>query len=181
MPVDGGFGSGDTRITRGGRSVTPLAVISIRPASAKDASAVIDCLQSAFEVHRGGYTPDAYRETTLTPELYRKRLESMTILVAVADQHLVVGTLAFQVIADGEGHLRGMAVLPAWQGTEVAEGLLAAAERELRGVGCSRVSLDTTEPLARAVRFYKKHGYRSTGQVTPFHGMATFEYAKPLA
>lgn len=181
VPVDGSFGSGDTSTTRGGRSVTRPSPVSIRPATAKDASAVTDCLQSAFESHRGGYTPDAYRETTLTPELYRERFASMTILVAVADKYLVVGTLAFQVIAEGQGHLRGMAVLPAWHGTGVAERLLATAERELRAVGCSHVSLDTTEPLERAVRFYEKHGYRSTGRVTAFFGMAMFEYAKLLA
>lgn len=180
VPVDGSFDSRDTRTAKGGGSVTPPAAVSIRPATAKDASAVTKCLQLAFESHRGGYTPDAYRETTLTPDLYRERLASMTILVAVADKNLVVGTLAFQVIAEGEGHLRGMAVLPAWQGTGVADELLAAAERKLRGGGCLHVSLDTTEPLTRAVRFYEKHGYRSTGRVTSFFGMAVFEYAKPL-
>ena len=73
-----------------------------------------------------------------------------------------------------------MAVLPAWQGAGVAALLLDAAERELRAQHCSRVTLDTTEPLQRATRFYEKHGYRASGRVSDFFGMPLYEYAKVL-
>ena len=73
-----------------------------------------------------------------------------------------------------------MAVLPAWQGAGVAALLLDAAERELRDKGCSLVTLDTTEPLERATRFYEKHGYRPSGRVSEFYGMPLFEYVKVL-
>ena len=74
-----------------------------------------------------------------------------------------------------------MAVLPAHAGTGVAEQLLTAAERALRERGCVRVSLDTTEPLRRAIRFYEKHGYRPSGRVSDFFGMPLVEYVKELA
>ena len=74
----------------------------------------------------------------------------------------------------------GMAVAPGWQGSGVAAALLEAAEDQLRQAGCTRVTLDTTEPLQRAIRFYTRHGYAATGHVTDFFGMRLYEYAKPL-
>ena len=74
-----------------------------------------------------------------------------------------------------------MAVLPEWQGQGIAPRLLQAAEEELAARGCVRITLDTTEPLLRAVRFYEKHGYRRTGRTTDFFGMPLHEYAKDLS
>jgi ribosomal protein S18 acetylase RimI-like enzyme len=102
----------------------------------------------------------------------------MCVFVAVAGED-IVGTIGCKI--DGrEGHLRGMAVLPEWQGEGVALGLLRAAEGELQARGCDHVTLDTTEPLRRAVRFYEKHGFKATGRVSDFFGMKLFEYSKPL-
>lgn len=104
----------------------------------------------------------------------------MSVFVAVNDSGEVVGTIGCAPAAGGEGHLRGMAVLPQWQGSGVAEQLLKRAESELRDQGCARVTLDTTAPLERAVRFYTKNGYRATGRITDFFGMPLYEYAKTI-
>jgi GNAT superfamily N-acetyltransferase len=77
-------------------------------------------------------------------------------------------------------HLRGMAVLPEWHGRGIAEELLQCAEAELDDRGCSQVSLDTTEPLQRAMRFYERHGYLASGRTTDFFGMPLHEYVKDL-
>ena len=58
--------------------------------------------------------------------------------------------------------------------------MLQAAESELRARGCRRVTLDTTQPLERAMRFYEKNGYRRSGNVGDFFGMPLFEYVKPV-
>ena len=84
------------------------------------------------------------------------------------------------IAAHMEGHLRGMAVLPSHLGAGVAGQLLTTAERELRDQQCVRITLDTTEPLRRAVRFYEKHGYRPSGRVTDFFGTQLVEYEKTL-
>ena len=73
-----------------------------------------------------------------------------------------------------------MAVRPTWQGTGVAQRLLDAALADLRARGCARVTLDTTEPLRRAIRFYERNGFRPTGVVGDFFGMPLFEYARAL-
>jgi len=79
-----------------------------------------------------------------------------------------------------KGHLRGMAVRPPWHGQGIAQQLLDAAEAELRGHNCRRMTLDTTDPLKRAIRFYEKNGFRPTGKITDFFGMPLFEYEKTL-
>jgi len=145
----------------------------IRRASAADTTGILLCLGAAFQEFRFHYTPEAFADTVLSEATIGKRLREMTVLVA--EQGGVVGTVACVRHGD-EGYLRGMAVLPVLRGRGVAEQLLAAAEAEL--AGCSRITLDTTAPLKRAIRFYEKHGYRATGRVTDFYDMPLYEYEK---
>ena len=153
--------------------------IAIRRAGPEDIAGILACLAAAFAPYREQYTPDGFRDTVLTSEAAAGRLREMTILVAEQDG-VIVGTLAHHRVREGEGHLRGMAVLPAVQGQGVAERLLQAAESELRESGCARVTLDTTRPLERAVRFYARHGYEATGATRDYFGMPLFERAKTL-
>jgi GNAT superfamily N-acetyltransferase len=153
---------------------------SIRLATAEDAEAILSCLRLAFEPFRASYTPDAYRDTVPTLDAIHARLASMCVLVAVAPDGEIVGTVAAQRAGPNEGHLRGMAVRPGWQGAGVADRLLEAAERSIVDWNCARVSLDTTEPLQRAIRFYLRHGFRASGRVTDYFGMPLFEYLKIL-
>ena len=148
------------------------------PASAEDAAAILECLRGAFEPYRSQYTPQAYLDTVMTPETLLQRLTSMTVLVAVDAQANVVGTIGGAAVSSSEGHLRGMAVLPQWRGRGIAQRLLEAMEKHLLDKGCTRISLDTTESLQRAMRFYEKNGFRRTGKVTDFFGMPLIEYLK---
>ena len=145
-----------------------------------DASGILECLRIAFEPYRDKYTLGAFADTVLTPQTIRDRLGQMSAFVAVTAGEQIVGTIACSVIAAGEGHLRGMAVLPEWHGHGVAEKLLQSAELDLAGRGCSRITLDTTEPLQRAMRFYERHGYITSGRTADFFGMPLHEYVKEL-
>ncbi len=49
-----------------------------------------------------------------------------------------------------------------------------------QALGCARITLDTTEPLQRAMRFYERNGYQRTGHVGNFFDMPLIEYAKLL-
>jgi len=104
----------------------------------------------------------------------------MTVLVAVDAQDNVAGTIAGVAVSSSESYLRGMAVPPEGHGRGVRQRLLQAMEKHLIGGGCTRVSLDTTEPLQRAMRFYEKNGFERTGKVTDFFGMPLIEYVKHL-
>lgn len=163
--------------------------ISIRKATSEDAAGILACLRAAFEEFRNLYTPAGFLDTVLTPETLHERLESMSVFVAVSPANQIdrsavmlsiVGTIACNVVSAEEGHLRGMAVWPLLRGTGIAAQLLSRAEEELRSRKCMRATLDTTEPLQRAMRFYEKCGYRRSGKITDFFGMALIEYEKAL-
>jgi GNAT superfamily N-acetyltransferase len=152
--------------------------LSIRRATPGDAGRILDCLRAAFEPYRSQYTPAGFLDTVLSTETIHGRLRAMTVLVA-AEHEAIVGTIAY-ALQGQEGYLRGMAVLPERQGSDIAAALLSQAEADLRRLGCARITLDTTEPLRRAVRFYLKRGFEPTGRVTDFFGMPLHEYAKRL-
>ncbi len=157
-----------------------MQAVTIRQATISDADGILDCLRAAFEPFRNAYTYAAYKDTVLTEASLRSRLLAMTVLVALDRAGKVIGTIAYKVSSDGEGHLRGMAILPECQGHGIADQLLQRAEEELTKEHCSRISLDTTEPLERAMRFYERHGYRRSGRTQDFFGMPLIEYMKPL-
>jgi ribosomal protein S18 acetylase RimI-like enzyme len=153
---------------------------TIRRAGPEQLVGVADCLAAAFEPYRAAYTPRAFSDTVPTVEGLALRMQTMTILYVPGDAGQVIGTIACSVGPSGEGHLRGMAVLPDFQGRGVADELLLTAEDELRALGCARVTLDTTRPLERARRFYEIYGYTITGRVNDFFGMPLYEYEKQL-
>jgi GNAT superfamily N-acetyltransferase len=163
---------------KGGEQRIRQGLVVIRKAEAADSAAISGCLEAAFARYRDQYTPGAYADTVPDAEGVRGRMREMSVLVAVFNG-TVVGTLAYMV--DGsEGHLRGMAVLPEWQGTGVASDLLAVVESELQRGGCEAITLDTTEPLRLAIRFYQRHGYSRSGRAADFFGMPLYEYRKLL-
>ncbi len=152
---------------------------TIRPAIPQDSEAVLRCLHEAFEPYRSLYSAQSYLDTTLDRDSVVHRLREMHVLIAITAVGEVVGTVGGA--ANGtSGHLRGMAVLPKALGSGVARTLLDAIESYLRSLGCTVVTLNTTEPLQRAMRFYERNGYRGTGRIGDFFGMRLIEYAKPL-
>src|SRR5262252_4701568 len=106
---------------------------SVRRASVDDGAQILQCLQEAFAPYRDSYTPAAFGDTVLTPKKLRKRSLEMQVLVATDSSGRVVGTVAYKA-ENHEGHIRGMAVRPGWQGTGVAARLLEQAEADLRGL-----------------------------------------------
>jgi GNAT superfamily N-acetyltransferase len=153
--------------------------VQIRVADTGDAPQIAACLETAFAPYRDFYAPQAYADTVPSIDGILRRLASMRVLVAV-DGDQVAGTIAGALNEQGEGHLRGMAVLTPWQGSGIATQLLTALEDYLGAQGCCRVTLDTTLPLQRAIRFYQSHGYRHSGVIGDFFGMPLYEYAKDL-
>lgn len=151
--------------------------IEIRPASDRDSPGVLKCLAEAFEPYRRQYTSEAFADTVLDRASLNVRMKSMQIIVAAANAE-IIGTIAGVKHDGGIGHLRGMAVMPAFKGRGVAAKLLHAIEAHLLTSGCTRITLNTTEPLLAAMKFYEKQGYSRTGRVADFFGMRLIEYAK---
>lgn len=161
--------------------VSANRTFQIRRATVADARVLRECLSDAFEPYRSQYTAEAFADTVPDLDGIERRLRTMTCFVATNEHGDVVGTVAAQPIGNGEGHLRGMAVPERWQGSGVAALLLSTAERLLRDAGCTVISLDTTRPLERAVRFYERQGFAPSGRVQDFYGMPLYEYKKALS
>ena len=155
-------------------------MIIVRRAGERDTAGILACLRAAFEPYRGQYTEAAYEDTVLTSSTLRERIASMSVFVAEHEAAGVIGTVAAALGDDGSGHLRGMAVLPAWHERGVASRLLRRALDELVASGRRRATLGTTAPLVRAMRFYEASGFERTGGVRDFLGMPLYEYAKAL-
>lgn len=151
----------------------------LRKAAIEDLEAILDCLRCAFEEYENAYTPGAFADTVPDANGIRRRLKEMCVIVAVSENK-IVGTIGYSVNGT-EGHLRGMAVFPEWRGRGVALALLRTVENELRAGACTVVTLDTTEPLERATRFYEKNGFVASGKVSNFFGMPLHEYSKLLS
>jgi len=131
-------------------------------------------------VYRDSYTPAAFADTILTPERMQKRFQEMTVFIATEKSGEIVGTIACSVVNPEEGHIRGMAILPTAQGSGIAARLLTRAEAHFRQRNCKRISLDTTAPLTRAIRFYERAGFSRSGKVQDFFGMPLYEYVKAI-
>ena len=170
-------GRAAVKAQRRAMSTESQSSLTIRRADSNDGEAIVACLAAAFAPYSNSYTPAAFTDTVLDPRLVQHRLREMCVFVAVSEGN-VVGTVACGATGE-EGHLRGMAVLPDWQGSGVASALLQAAEAEIRKQRCKRITLDTTEPLARAMRFYAHHGFTLSG-VSDFFGMPLREWVKFL-
>jgi GNAT superfamily N-acetyltransferase len=155
--------------------------VNIRRATSRDNQGIRNCLSCAFATYQHFYTPAAFEDTVLTPELLKQRLRTMSVFVADINSGQIIGTIACSRVSQLEGHLRGMGVLPEWRGRGVAKKLLDSAENELKQFGCERITLDTTEPLVSAMRFYEWNGFRRTGKVSDFFGMRLIEYAKEIS
>ena len=91
------------------------SVVAIRRAQVEEVGSICTCLESAFEPFRSQYTPGAFQDTVPSPEAVRQRLIDTTVYVAITASGEIVGTIASSMAGE-EGHLRGMAVRPAWQG-----------------------------------------------------------------
>jgi ribosomal protein S18 acetylase RimI-like enzyme len=153
--------------------------IHVRKAGSQDAAAIAECLAAAFAPFRAQYTAGAFADTVPDASAVLDRMAYMTVYIAVTATTEVAGTIACSV-AHQVGHLRGMAVRPEWQGHNIAQQLLCEAENHLRAAGCRRITLDTTTPLERAIRFYERNRYVPTGRISDFFGMPLHEYSKQL-
>jgi len=153
---------------------------SIRAARASDTGPVLNVLRTAFRPYRSEYTLTAYQATVLNATMLRRRLRSMSVLVALSGSGVVVGTIGVKTISRDQAHLRGMAVLPRYQGRGVAAALLRAAVRTARASGARRLTLETTAPLVRAERFYLRHGFRRTGRTRRWGGMRLIGFERRI-
>jgi ribosomal protein S18 acetylase RimI-like enzyme len=154
----------------------------IRKAKPQDAKSIHKVILSAFEEYRKYYSSEGFEDTVMSEELVLTRMKTMNIYVAEDKNKNIIGTIGWLKINDKEGHIRGMAVLPKWQGkNSPASALLRTVEEEAIMQNCQFLSLDTTAVLKRAQNFYRKHKFKETGKTGNFFGSKIFEFIKNLS
>jgi len=132
--------------------------MEIRLAKADDAVAIASVLLEAFGEYRTLYTDGGFAATTPTDKQILERMSEGPVWIALHGG-IVVGTVSV-VAKDRSLYVRGMAVLPSARGRRIGELLLMQIEKFADAQGCERLFLSTTPFLDRAIRLYRKFGFR---------------------
>ena len=154
----------------------------IRKAQPKDAKGIHEVVLAAFEDFRHFYSQEGFANTVMSEKAALERMKEMKIYVAIDKYGEIIGTIGWKKVSEKEGHIRGMAVHPKWQGkNDPAASLLEKVENDALSQGCIFLTLDTTEILKRAQNFYKKHGFKETGKIGDFFDSMIYEFAKKIS
>jgi len=156
-----------------------MNTISIREATAADASAISKVLQEAFAEFRQFYTVEAFAATTVSPEVVLQRMKEGNAWVAVKDNN-VIATVAV-VEKENALYIRGMAVLPEARGERTGWKLLEIIESYAVENNYKKLLLSTTPYLPSALKLYEKFGFKKIGEMdNSFYGTLIFQMEKAL-
>lgn len=79
--------------------------------------------------------------------------------VFVASESAPLACAWLRLLERDTAEVKRMYVVPAARGRGVARALLGTLEEKARGLGCTKVVLDTASPLVEAARLYLREGY----------------------
>jgi ribosomal protein S18 acetylase RimI-like enzyme len=127
-----------------------------------DRAGIVDVLDSYASDPVGGGHPltDDVRKR-LVPAL--RENPNALVLLAFADEHPVGLAVCFFGFSTFQArpllNIHDLAVLPAYRGKGVGRALLAEAERQARGRGCCRLTLEVQDDNTRARSLYERFGF----------------------
>lgn len=139
-------------------------------------------LSEAFEPYRNFYTPEAFAQTILTPQIIAHRIisDSVHVLAAFRDSE-IAGTVSLRKKNVGELYFQSMGVKPSQAGKGIGGLLLKKIEEIAIEKGCAEILLDTFYALTPAIRLYEKFGFKKTGIEHEWGGVTIFEMRKYLS
>ncbi len=135
------------------------APAQVRPIVLADVPAAVALVRSVLaefglQFGEGSTTDD---ELAALPGSYAGR--GGAFWVAIGADGSLVGTCGVFPVAEGTFELRKMYLDPAARGTGLGRRMLDLAVRWCRGEGATRLVLDTTERMQRAIEFYERSGF----------------------
>lgn len=133
------------------------AAAVIRPMRAGDLAATLDMWVAAWQAAYPAIDFAARRTWTGERIAELERTGSIS-LIALLDGR-IVGAM---VLNPDTGYLDQIVVATEWQGRGIADILLTEARR----IAKSGIELHVNQDNARAIRFYQKHGFITTGEDT---------------
>ena len=147
------------------------APLTIRPAVAEDADALLELIHAAYRGEGGqtGWTTEAelIDGPRTTRDLLAADLADPAIALLVAGDH--DGCCAVTHRAGEPVASFGMfAVRPSSQGTGLGKVLQNAAEEHARRAGATTMELCVIDRRAELIAWYERRGYVRTGETRPF-------------
>jgi putative acetyltransferase len=97
--------------------------------------------------------------------------ETVTVFLVARDESgIAVGCGGLRLLGPGSGEVKRMYVEPSVRGSGVAAALLRALEEHARGLGITRLLLETGTAQPDAIRFYRREGYEPIEAYGPYVG-----------
>jgi len=129
----------------------------IRPAQARDADALIKCIDAAYAIYN-----DRIKDLPAVSEGVADDINDYRVWVAELDQSVVGGLILiphekYAVIAN-------VAVDPRSSGLGLGRGLIERAEAECRKLGLLELRLSTHVGIPENVRLYEHLGWKESGR-----------------
>jgi len=160
---------------------------SIGLASYNDLTAITALLNSAYrgESSKEGWTHEEHLidgTVRTTEEILRSVIEQedSILLKYTSQQQTITGCVNLQLHAD-RLYLGMLAVSPKLQGGGIGKQLLHAAEEYAEQLHCSSIYMTVISVRLELIDWYKRHGYKDTGQRIPFEeDSLTGKHLQPL-
>lgn len=147
----------------------------ILPATPSDIPQLLTVVNSAFrgDSARQGWTHESdllegdlrTDEATLLSLLQNP---AVTLLKCTDDAGTLLGCVSLQVNPRGL-YLGMLTVAPALQGAGIGKKLLAAADNHAKQCGCAKIYMTVLSVRHELVAWYERHGYRLTGETSPYN------------
>ena len=138
--------------------IDPAQPIAVRPVDATEVPTVIALVRDVLaefglEFGKGASTDD---ELARLPTSYRDPGGEFWVALRSTE---IIGTCGVFPVAPGTFELRKMYLRPSSRGLGVGKTLFEVALSWTRSRGASRIVLDTTEQMHRAIAFYESHSF----------------------
>lgn len=153
---------------------SPTASAAPRPATHDDVDDVVALVESAYrgDASRVGWTTEAdlLGGQRTDPEMVREILDAAGSVVLVVDDDLSRGLAACCHVQRRAGsvYVGMLAVRPGAQGNGLGRLLLRGAEEQARRWGRTRLEMTVIVQRPELVAWYRRRGYRDTGERSPF-------------
>ena len=153
--------------------------IYLRKATEDDEASIAQTLHKAFTEYESLYTSAAFAATICSVQKVQHRMSEGPVWVALQNE-CVVGTVS-AISKSDIVYIRGMAISPTARGQAIGTLLLKQVEQFAHEQNATRLVLETTPFLTRAISLYEHFGFqRSDEGSRDFFGTPLFAMVKML-
>ena len=147
----------------------------IRKCASSDFERIYEIINDGAQAYKGIIPADRWSEPYMSREKLRHEIDDGVEFWGYEEHGVLAGVMGLQHVQDVT------LIRHAYVRTSSRQrGIGAALLSHLREMTDRPVLIGTWADALWAIRFYEKHGFRTTGQVADFFGMPLFEYRKRI-